>query len=231
MPYRNVAFAGGEYFHIFNRGNRKQLIFLDDYDRARFLFLLLYFQSPKILANAHRHAAAYLKVKSFRIQDSIINEILTNRTVELSCFALMDNHFHILIKAITDNGISNYMQKILNGYTKYFNAKYSKVGHLFQGPFKAVHIENNEQLLYTSAYIHMNPREIRSWKNKENLYPWSSYTDYINENKWGNILEQKIIMDQFKNSSEYSMWIKESEAKMDEKLSDDQISELSKLTA
>lgn len=203
MPYRKVSFAENEYYHIFNRGNRKQEIFRDDYDRARFLFLLLYFQSPKILTNAPRHAAAYLKNGNFRIRMSVIEEILRSRTLILSIFALMDNHFHLLVQALTDIGISNYMQKVLNGYTKYFNAKYSQTGHLFQGPFKAVHIKNNGQLLYTSAYIHRNPREIRGWKNKEHTYQWSSYTDYVKENRWEELLGQKVITEQFKNPTDY----------------------------
>ena len=79
----------------------------------------------------------------------------------------MPNHFHLIIVAIKDNGVSEYMRRIQDAYTKYYNAKYERTGHLLQGPYKAVNIKNNNQLLYLSTYIHRNPREISEWKNKE----------------------------------------------------------------
>ena len=85
------------------------------------------------------------------------------------------------------------MQRILNAYTKYFNAKYKKTGHLFQGPFKAVHIERNEQLLHLSAYIHRNPREIKGWKNREHLYFFQAIK----------IILKKIVGITFEKSNNY----------------------------
>ena len=90
--------------------------------------------------------------------------MITSRYVELVSFAFIPNHFHLIVHEKKENGISQYMQRILNAYTKYFNAKYKKTGHLFQGPFKAVHTESNEQLLHLSAYIHRNPERLRVGK-------------------------------------------------------------------
>ena len=106
------------------------------------------------------------------------------------------------------------MQKILNAYTKYINVKYKKSGHLFQGPYKAVHIKDNRQLLHLSAYIHKNHNELREWRNKEDLYPWSSYQDYIKENRWADLLVTDIITGQFKNKKEYYQFVKTSTAKV-----------------
>ena len=72
----------------------------------------------------------------------------------------MPNHFHLIVKEVKEGGISAYMQRVLNAYTKYYNAKHDTSGHLFQGPFRAIHIADNDQLLYVSAYIHLNCREI-----------------------------------------------------------------------
>ena len=105
------------------------------------------------------------------------------------------------------------MQRVLNGYTKYYNTKYQKSGHLFQGPYKAVHVLNNQQLLHLSCYIHKNPKELREWSNKELQYPWSSYQDFVKENRFDKLLALEIILGQFKNKKEYHEFVKTSPAK------------------
>jgi putative transposase len=133
--------------------------------------------------------------------------------VELSSFALMPNHFHLIVKETKERGMGKYMQRVLNSYTKYFNTRYGVSGHLFEGPYKAVHIESNEQLLHLSAYIHLNPREFNEWHKKEVNFPWSSYQDYIKENRWRNLLKIEIITEQFKNKNEYKNFVETSGAK------------------
>lgn len=126
----------------------------------------------------------------------------------------MPNHFHLLIKEVDEGGISAYMQRVLNAYSKYYNTKYEKSGHIFQGPYKAVHIENNDQLLHVSCYIHRNPREITKWFRREAQYQWSSYSDLIGENRWGKLLIPDILLGQFKNKGEYHEFVKSSPAKI-----------------
>lgn len=210
---RIVPIAPNEYYHILNRGNNKQPIFLDTRDWSRFLFLIIYMQSPIIFQNLSRHISYYIKNGNFNITDSDIEEIKRTRNVELINFALMPNHFHLTVYELKSGGIANYMQRILCAYTKYFNTKHEMSGHLFQGPYKAVHIENNEQLLYLSSYIHKNPQEIFEWKSNIHTYPWSSYQDYIGKNRWGKLLQQNILLDQFKDKREYEHFIKSSPAK------------------
>jgi len=125
----------------------------------------------------------------------------------------MPNHFHLLLRQIDEEGVSPFIGRLANSYTKYFNTKYEKSGHVFQGPFQATHIDSNEQLLYTSAYVHRNPREIKGWKDKEDLYPWSSYQDYIREDRWGEFLKPNIVLDQLKSAREYKRIVDESGAK------------------
>lgn len=92
----------------------------------------------------------------------------------------MPNHFHFLIKQLKDNGISSFISQLTNSYTKYFNTKYTRVGALLQGTFKAVHIESDEQLIHLSRYIHLNP--IVSGLTKDlNTYEWSSYLEYMSD--------------------------------------------------
>lgn len=126
----------------------------------------------------------------------------------------MPNHFHLIVREASENGISRYMQRIQDGYTKYFNTKYDNKGHLFQGPFRIVHIKNNEQLLHLSAYIHRNPREIKQWKNKEHQFEWSSCQDCIDKNRWGEFIKPQIILEQFTNSKEYKDFVDTSGTKL-----------------
>lgn len=138
----------------------------------------------------------------------------------------MDNHFHLIVKEQKEKGISNYMMKILDGYTKYFNTKYQQTGHLFAGPFRAVHIKDNDQLLYASAYVHRNARDLRRWRNKEEKYSWSSYPDYFGENRWGELLKPEIVLDQFSDGQEYHEWVKGSSAKSIEELGEEYFKEI-----
>jgi putative transposase len=220
---RKIPIAPGEHDHIFNRGNNKQLIFIDDRDKTRFLFLIIYFQSPIVFYNLGRQVSHFVRNRAFNITSEEVMEILKERNVKLVNFALMPNHFHLTLCEFKEGGTAQYMQRVLCAYTKYFNTKYKKTGHLFQGPYKAVHIEDNRQLLYLSTYIHRNPRELPEWKNNESTYPWSSYQDYVVENRWGKLLEQEIIIQQFSNKNEYNNFVKTSVAKQLKKCLNDEL--------
>ncbi|MBU0998688.1 transposase [Patescibacteria group bacterium] len=211
---RNIKIAPGEYYHVLNRGTRKQVIFHDTNDWFRFLFIILYFQSPVTFPNINRLSKGLVQPSVLNIDKEIINKIVKDCYVELVSFCLMQNHFHLILKEEKEGGIAQYMQRILNGYTKYYNTKYQKSGHLFQGPYKAVHIKDNTQLLHVSAYIHRNPREIAVWANKENKYTYSSYQDFVNENRWGKLLALDIVLEQFKDKNEYHDFVKSSGSKM-----------------
>lgn len=210
---RKVKFATNEYYHIYNRGNDKKLIFLDDNDYARFLFLTLYFQGDYPFYNIGRYVLHLVKHRVFNMEEKMLCKILEKRIVELVEFSLMPTHFHFLLHECVDTGISRYMQRVLNAYTKYFNAKYNRSGHLFQGPFNAVYVETNEQLLHLSAYIHRNPRELEEWKGKEHIYFWSSYQDYVGRNRWRELLKCEKILVQFKDLKEYQNFVDSSGVK------------------
>ena len=96
----------------------------------------------------------------------------------------MPNHYHILAKQINDNGISNYIRHIQDSYAKYFNKKASRVGALFQSPFKAVRMETDHQFIHVARYIHLNPLTSYLIKHTKDLftYPWNSWIDYSSEN-------------------------------------------------
>ena len=207
---RNGLLAPGEYYHICNRGVNKQTIFHDTRDYIRFLFLIIYFQSPEILQNISRYVDSFVKHRMFNIN---VDKIINKRTVELVAFCIMPNHFHLILKEVEEGGISSYMQRVLNAYGKYYNTKYERSGHVFQGPYRLVHIEDDRQMRHVSAYIHRNPREIKSWFKKEHTYPWSSYQDFTGTNRWGELLVPDIAMGE-SSQKQYEEFVRTSPSKV-----------------
>ena len=211
MRYEN--FIENEYYHVFGRGVNKEKIFIDDHDKTRFIFLITHFQSPIRINNVTWYTEGFIKKGIFNIPEKRSDNIIKKRSVKLAAFVLMENHFHLLVQNLNDGILSVYMHRILTAYSKYFNAKYKKKGHVFEGPFGAVHIKNNTQLLHLSAYIHKNPKEIEEWENSYEKYPYSSYQDYIGLNRWGNFLSPEIILKQFKDQIKYKDFVLTSTAK------------------
>lgn len=214
---RLMNIAPGEYYHIYNRGVGKKIIFHSDKDRARFLFLLLVLQTPLPLKNTTRLINNFsINLDLFEVLDKAeIQKAIKERYVDLIAFCLMPNHFHILVKENQPGGIAKYMQRVLTAYTMYYNTRNETSGHLFQGPYKIIHIEDDRQLIHTSTYIHRNSLEL-GWK-MDNLHEckWSSYGDYVGENRWGDFLVQEMLLGRFTNKGKdtYKNFVETSPAK------------------
>jgi putative transposase len=177
---RKINFSINEYYHVYNRGNNKSLIFLDDFDNKRFIKLLFLCNSSK-------------PVVFKTVQGMPLDKIERGETlVDIGAYCLMPNHFHLLIKEKQENGISIFMEKLSTGYSMYFNKKYDRTGKLFEGRFRAEHLDSDEYLKYIFMYIHLNPVKIfdPNWKEqgvndllkiKDYLYTYnnSSYLDFL----------------------------------------------------
>ncbi|MFH1098836.1 MAG: transposase [Candidatus Uhrbacteria bacterium] len=217
MSIRTTPFVRGEYYHIFNRGNDKQETYSSDADYARFLIALMLFQAPPTLQapinNIRRLVRHLVQSQALNITEENARALLKRRYVHLIAFTLMPNHFHCIVQELSTNGISTYMQRVLTSYTKYRNTKHERTGHLFEGPFKSVHIEDDAQLTYCSAYVHRNPRELPGWRGREHEYPWSSYRDYYSRNRWGTFLMPDIVLDLVGRGNRYRTFVEASGAK------------------
>lgn len=176
MADKRVPLVTGEYYHIFNRGVARQPTFLTKHDYKQALLTLSYYRFVKPPIRLSRFKSLSQEQRN-DIQNSLLKSI---KHVEIISFVLMPNHFHCLLQQTADKGISIFLSQFTNSYTRYFNTKHDRVGPAYQGVFKAVRIESDEQLLYVNRYIHLNP--IASAVVKENglfAYPWSSLPDYI----------------------------------------------------
>ncbi|MFZ2048747.1 MAG: transposase [Minisyncoccia bacterium] len=203
--------APEEYYHIYNRGIQKQPIFNTDEDRLRFLFLILIQQGKSLIRNLGRELKASEQHRMLLINDELIRGVVLNRNVELVAFCLMPNHFHLIVREVNEGGISKYMQRVQNAYTKYFNTKYNKSGHLFQGSYRSKHVTDDAYLLHLSAYVHKNPAELMKgrWiEEAEEGYYWSSFQDYIKSNRFPQLLSPKVIIDRYLDGKEHNMTYK-----------------------
>lgn len=193
MPYRITPFVNGEFYHLYARGLEKQETFLNHRDYSHFLEALFYYQ----IQNPKPKFSTYRQSKVFPIDSS-------KKIVEIICYCLMPNHFHLLVKQLRDGGISELMRKLILSITKYRNTKYNHKGPLFQVPFKAVHIETDEQFVHVSRYIHLNPLVALITKDLK-LYPWSSYPTYIGLDNQPVTKEE--ILSFFKSQEDYKKFV------------------------
>lgn len=103
----------------------------------------------------------------------ILTEAVERYGVVLLGHCLMGNHFHLVITTPRGN-VSAFMRQIDGTFTQYSNWRYQRVGHLLQGPFKAVLIEDDIHLLTALAYVLMNPVDADLCESPSH-WPWSSY--------------------------------------------------------
>ncbi len=218
---RKDPFVTGEYYHLYNRGIDKRVIFKLVRDYERFM-MLLYVANSK---------------DSFRLDDLVTRQhntfeevLLLDRSeplVSIGAWSLMSNHFHLLIRQDVDGGITKFMKKLGTGYSMFFNIKYQRKGALFGGLFKSKLIGVDDVYLrHLFGYLHLNPLDIKfsGWKNKIKQssdetngmkkfleeYRYSSYQDYIGVDRVEkNILTTESFPDYFKDSKEFKNFVED----------------------
>lgn len=202
---RKVPFSADEFYHLYNRGANKMEIFLDYHDRERFLKLLYIANNPNL--------GKYTDIETIPGRTWSLGK-QEGSLVSIGAYCLMPNHFHILIKAKDATGASLFLQKLLTGYSTYFNKKYDHSGVVFQGKTKSEHVAEDRYLRYLYSYIHLNPVKLiePEWKTKQLIsseilkyldnYTYSSYNDYNGAHREQSIiLNKEAFPDYFMTSS------------------------------
>lgn len=201
---RPIILANSEIYHIFNRGVEKRNIFTNTKEYKRAVEVMKYYR----FMNPFPRYSQFISLNNVRKNDILESLYQRNQIeVQLIAYCFMPNHFHFLLRQEADDGISRFISNFSNSYSKFFNTKHQRIGPLFQGPFKAVRIENNEQLIHVSRYIHLNP--VVSYLVKETYlddYNWSSFPEYINDAQ-ESILDKSIVMSGFQNSDDYRKFV------------------------
>lgn len=205
MPGRKVPLINDQIYHVLNRSISRQPAFVSKRDFERALEITRYYQNQNIPMRYSR----FLTLSNDRrreVLESLAKE--EHFLVEIISYCFMPNHFHFILKQISDGGISQFMKNWTDSYTRYFNVKNKRNGPLFQGRFKAVRVESNEQLLHLSRYIHLNPYSSFVVKTPEELeaYPYSSFLEHLGKSQFS-LCNKEIIQEQFKNSQNYKAFV------------------------
>lgn len=200
---RKTVFANNQIYHVFNRGVERRNVFTSKRDYKRAIETIKYYQLK----------LPPYKLSKFLIQNQQTLEELraqnTDFCVEIIAYCLMPNHFHLVLKQLTDKGISKFISNFTNSYTRYFNTKNVRNGHLFQGAFKAVRVESDEQLVHLSRYVHINP--VISYLIKVNdlvSYEYSSLSEYLGLNNQG-FCNTELVMNSFSEPKDYRKYLED----------------------
>jgi putative transposase len=173
---RRAPLVTGEYYHVFNRGVARAPTFYTKADYRQAMLALSYYRFVKPQIPLSR----FKELENQKQEDMLYSLQNSAKHAEIIAFVFMPNHFHFLLKQTYDNGISKFLSQFTNSYTRYVNTMHERVGPLFQGLFKSVHVETEEQLLHLSRYIHLNP-VVSNVIYEDDIfsYPWSSLPEYF----------------------------------------------------
>ena len=185
MPIRKYPLVNDQIYHVYNRSVAQQPIFRNKREYNIFLNLIVYYKfvSPPMrfsfLSRLDKEEKAMLIENLYKSNNNLVN---------IYAFCVMPNHYHFLLRQKQEKGIMNFIRLIQNSYAHYLNIKIKRFGSVFQSPYKAKRVENDEQFLHIARYIHLNPLTtylVGSPKDLES-YEWCSFKDYSEEKsrKW-----------------------------------------------
>jgi putative transposase len=178
-----APFADGEWYHCYTRGVDKRKVFQSTVDYRRFVETLYLSNGTETVRRSDLVNASHAEIFARKRGKQL---------VAIGAYALMPNHFHILLEQKQEGGVARFMQKLGTAYTMYFNLRHERTGNLFVGPFKSRHVDDDRYLEHVAQYIHLNPAELSEpdWKKGKvkdmraletslASYEFSSYQDYI----------------------------------------------------
>lgn len=220
---KKPVFANNEIYHVYNRGVDKRKVFSGESDYFRFVHNLFEFNNTAPAVNIYYKEDA---LNSYEVHEVELRKKVGARKplIEILAFCLMPNHYHLLLQQKVEGGVVSFMQKLGTGYTNYFNTKYNRVGSLFQGRFKAVHVSRDSHFIHLPYYIHANPLDLAfpEWRTKTITdkekafqflvkYRWSSLFDYLGIKNFPSVTERNFLLGMHGGTSSYKkdflMWL------------------------
>ena len=211
MPIARPKITVGEFYHVFNRGVEKRVIFPSTSYYRRFVDGMLAFNTPRPVLMREFIKGIHTGVKPL---------YEGKRLVEIGAFALRPTHYHLLLRPVEDGGLSLFLQKLASGYTGFFNLKQRRVGSLFQGTFRIKHIDNDRYGRHIQAYIPLNTldhampewreRGIRDRERAKKILrndPWSSYGSYMGKNLFEGIIQPSFLKHCFDSPKEFESFV------------------------
>jgi putative transposase len=208
MPSKRPTLVNGEIYHVVIRAIEGLKLFRDEKDYFRMIHDLFEFNDEASAQWSFRRSFNGSISSSRSVLGLLVERKKRKLLVEIFAFCLMPNHIHLLLRQINEGGISKFMRKLGAGYGGYYNKKYKRSGHLFDGRYKLVHIKNDKQLMTVFVYIHTNPVAIiiSGWKERGikggefqkaskflEEYRWSSYPDYLENKNFPSLTSREFL--------------------------------------
>lgn len=162
-----------------------------------------------VIARGNQKQAIFLDKEDFRTYIAYLSEYKSKYNFHLYAYALMKNHLHLLVE-VEGTPLCKIMQVMQFRYTRYFNKRYGKVGHLFQGRYKAILCERENYLMELVRYIHLNPVRAKVVDDPE-MYPWIGHLAYLGKLK-NDLIDEDLVLSQFSTNrtlarEEYNQFI------------------------
>ncbi len=143
---RKDPFVNDQYYHIYNRGVDKRDIFMNKKDLYRFILSVKQFNVLSPIGSL-RDKTDVGRLGKKPKEDPLVSIV---------CYCFNPNHFHLILKQEVDGGVSEFLKRLLGGYTKYFNQVHNRSGALFQGRFKSHPIDNDQYFMKIFPYVNGN---------------------------------------------------------------------------
>ncbi len=211
----------GDFVHAYNRGNRKALIVRGESDKWRLLKIFRYINDKYSPPNLFRQIGQLVEEGKCRWFEWPKNWLSPSPLVKILSYCIMPNHFHLLLKEIIKGGISKFMARLSDAFTRYSNVKYDEAGRVFQGSFKRKVIETESILQYTDVYMQVfNPFELYPGGIKKAIeefdkafefalnYPFSSLGESFKKRNL-HIIERDVLKETFPSLEEYKAFARE----------------------
>ncbi len=209
--------VSNSYYHVYNRGVDKRVIFLDEHDYHRFYESMYLFNDLN-----YKHRGGTEIEREALLAGHEVYSYGREPLVSIVSFCLRPTHFHLLLKQTVPEGISKFLHRVGMGYANYFNIRYDRKGRLCEGPFKAKPVDSEEHLQLLPRYIHLNaldgsPFEWRdgghtNWdggaERKLNEYRWSSHPVYLKNKQRLPVVDEEIVRKWFATKEAYLQYLK-----------------------
>lgn len=190
----------GDIAHVCNRGVEKRKVFLNSHDYSRFTENLYFINNRK--------GKLITEKKDILQTPSLLPK--QDKLVEILKWTVLPNHYHLLLYEVVEGGISEFVRRVGNAYTKYFNLKNEgRSGYLFQNSAKIIRIQDDPHFLYIPFYIDLNTLNLGSLRIKNNdkdrifesliNYRWSSLKDYYDKSEHTPIINRDLFYELFDN--------------------------------
>jgi putative transposase len=169
-----MPLVNNQIYHVVTRSIAGFTVFnsADDYARIK---LAVYYYSFEDCPNRFSHHYLKDRTNIATIRNDLADK---KKLVEIIAYCIMPTHVHLVLRQAADRGISDYMQRIFISYAKYFNTKYNRKGPLLEGRFKSILVDDTEQLLHLTRYVHLNPSTAYLVNYPED-WEMSSYREFI----------------------------------------------------